>query len=132
MESTDELPEIRFIRPMPGLGDLTRFVLISLEDEQRDVLYEMRCMEQPSIRFLVAVPSAFFSDYEVELDDLTCSELELAEVGDALVLVILTGGSATECVTANLMAPVVINVRTRMAAQVILSGSDWSVHVPVG
>ena len=42
---------------------------------------------------------------------------------DALLLVILTVGADVTAATANLMAPVVINARTRQAAQVVVDGT---------
>jgi flagellar assembly factor FliW len=95
-------------------------------------LYELRSLEQPDVRFVVAVPSAFFSDYEIELDDHECGDLGLTDSADALVLVMLTVGADAKSTTANLLAPVVINAQTRAAAQVILTGSDWPVRVPLG
>jgi flagellar assembly factor FliW len=130
-----ELPEIRFVRPVPGFPGLTRFVLVRLGDETDDddtaVLYELRSVERPEVCFMVAVPAAFFPDYDVELDAHACDDLGLSDAGDALVLVVLTIGSDPSATTANLLAPVVVNARTRAAAQVILSGSDWSVRAAV-
>lgn len=130
-----ELPEIRFVRPVPGFPGLTRFVLVRLGDETDDddtaVLYELRSVQRPEVCFMVAVPAAFFPDYDVELDAHACEDLGLSDAGDALVLVVLTIGSDPSATTANLLAPVVVNARTRAAAQVILSGSDWSVRAAV-
>jgi flagellar assembly factor FliW len=79
------------------------------------------------------VPGAFFPEYEISLDDATCEELSLTDASDALVLTVLSSGSSTggddEQLSANLLAPVVINGRTRSAAQIILSGTDWPVRV---
>jgi flagellar assembly factor FliW len=127
------LPELQFVRPMPGFADLTRFVLVRLgePDGAASVLYELRSVEQPAVRFLVGVPTAFFPDYAVELDEPECEQLALTEADDALVLVILTVAADARQTTANLLAPVVINARTRSAAQVILSGSDWPVRAAV-
>lgn len=127
----DELPEIRFVRPIPGFPDLARYVLVRLGDEEEALLYELRALEDPAVRFLVGVPDAFFPDYAVELDDTTVDELGLEGPDDALVLVVLTTSSDGASTTANLLAPVVINARTRVAAQVILSGSDWPVRAVV-
>ncbi len=139
-----DVPELRFVRPLPGFGELTRFVLVSLDEapdggvdgEAGDVmpplLYELRSLEAPQVRFLVAAPVAFFPDYTVELDEAACGELDLRDAGDALVLVVLTSGQDAASTTANLLAPVVINARTRSAAQVILSGTDWPVRAPLG
>lgn len=139
-----ELPDLVFVRPIPGLPQLTRFVLVRLGDQgvagagddagpagNDAVLYELRSLEQPEIRFLVAVPSPFFPEYVIELDETACTELDLHDADDALVLVVLTVDPDTGGATANLLAPVVVNAKTRHAAQVILSGSDWSVRAAV-
>lgn len=139
----EELPEIRFVRPIPGFPDLSRYVLVRLGeagddgsdgdagDDADGVVYELRSVEQPEVRFLVGVPDAFFGDYTVELDDLTCEELALESADDALVLVVLTISDNGASTTANLLAPVVLNARLRVAAQVILSGTDWPVRAVV-
>jgi flagellar assembly factor FliW len=134
-----ELPEIRFVRPIPGFPELSRYVLVRLGDEAGGepaddadgVVFELRSVEQPEVRFLVGVPDAFFAEYAVELDDLTCEELSLESADDALVLVVLTISDNGASTTANLLAPVVLNARLRVAAQVILSGTDWPVRAVV-
>lgn len=127
-----DLPELRFVRPLPGFGDLTRFVLVSLDaDDAAGVLFELRSLEREEARFLVAPPAPFFPDYEVELDDDAVADLGLEGPDDALVLVVLTLGADGAHTTANLLAPVVVNARTRVAAQVILSGTEWPVRATV-
>ena len=132
-----DLPEIELVRPLPGFPDLSRYVLVRLGPDARvgpvdeAIMYELRSVEQPVVRFLVAVPTAFFPDYSFELDESFCAELGLTVAEEALVLVLLTIGDDTASTTANLLAPVVINARTRAAAQVILSGTDWPVRAAV-
>jgi flagellar assembly factor FliW len=137
----DDLPEIRFVSPLPGFPELTRFALVRLGDgppsgapstNPSDELFELRSLENPLVGFLVGPPATFFTDYEVDLDDASCDLLGLTDAGDALVLVVLTVGADLASSTANLLAPVVINGRTRDAAQVILSGTDWPVRAPIG
>ena len=152
-----DLPELSFVHPLPGFPGMRRFVLVRLEGDEGDeaavpaeaapaaepaaagpgpdaedgdgpVLYELRSVDKPDLRFLVGVPRAFFPDYAIELDDQSCDDLELHEPADALVLVILSAGADATTTTANLLAPVVINAHTRSAAQVILSGTDWPVR----
>jgi flagellar assembly factor FliW len=134
-----DLPELELVRPLPGFPDLTRYVLVRLSadgwsgpgEPSESILYELRSVEQPLVRFLVAVPTAFFPHYCFDLDESTCAELCLTAAEEALVLVLLTIGDDTASTTANLLAPVVINSRTRCAAQVILSGTDWPVRAAV-
>jgi flagellar assembly factor FliW len=141
------LPELEFVRPLPGFPELGRYVLVRLDetpipdgdpqdapdgsDPEDAVLYELRSVQEPDVRFLVAVPTAFFPDYAFDLDESSCVELGLQAAEDALVLVILTIGDDSVSTTANLLAPVVINARTRSAAQVILSGTAWPVRAAV-
>jgi flagellar assembly factor FliW len=158
-ENQEMVPALSFVRPIPGFTDLRQFVLVRLEPEAaaepapgsasgsasglagdeaapagggESPLYELRSLERPEVRFMMAVPGAYFSDYEIELDDQECGDLGLTASVDALVLVMLTVGPDAASTTANLLAPVVINARTRAAAQVILTGSDWPVRAPIG
>lgn len=144
-----KLPELEFVHPIPGFSELRRFLLVRLDEEDNgtsgapvgpledagersSMIYELRSIERSDVRFMVAAPDAFFTGYEIELNDEDCGDLGLASPGDALVLVMLTVGLDAASTTANLLAPVVVNAKTRAAAQVILSGSDWPVRAPLG
>ncbi|MBL8930952.1 MAG: flagellar assembly protein FliW [Kineosporiaceae bacterium] len=142
-----ELPLLTFVRPLPGFAETTRFALVRLDHAESDadgessdsliadpadaVIFELRSLEAPDVRFLVAAPNAFFPDYAFDLDEDTVLDLGLASAEDALVLVVLTVGADAASTTANLLAPVVVNARNRSAAQVILSGTDWPVRAAV-
>ena len=137
-----DVPDIEFIRPLPGFPGLRRYVLVQVTagttpaveeapTRTTPVLYELRGLTEQHVRFLVGVPTAFFPDYVFDLDEGTCAELGLTNAEDALVLVILTIGNDSASTTANLLAPVVINARTRSAAQVILSGTTWPVRAAI-
>jgi flagellar assembly factor FliW len=128
-----DVPEIELVRPLPGFPDLSRYVLVRLgsDDSEQACVYELRSVERPQVRFVVAAPTAFFPDYAFELDEMWRASLGLADASEALVLVLLTIGDDAASTTANLLAPVVINARTRSAAQVILSGTDWPVRAAV-
>jgi flagellar assembly factor FliW len=150
-----DLPLLRFVHPLPGFPDLTEFALVRLDHAGSDpesegepgaapggqappppedvdpLLFELRCLQAPDVRFLVAAPSAFFPDYAFDLDQDVVGELDLHSAEDAMVLVVLTVGADAASTTANLLAPVVVNARNRLAAQVILSGTDWPVRAAV-
>ncbi len=153
------LPELVFVRPLPGFAQLTRFALVRMDhaadaadvDDLPDgaldgvspdgdvpgspdpsgLLFELRSLQAPDVRFLVAAPAAFFPDYVIDLDETACADLGLLDAEDALVLVVLSTDADTESTTANLLAPVVVNARNRSAAQIILSGTDWPVRATV-
>jgi flagellar assembly factor FliW len=111
------VPEIEFVADMPGLPGMSRCALVQLDEV--GALYRLQSLLDPDLRLLVAAPPVFFADYAPEIDDETAASIGLESADDALVLVVVTtGGSAAEA-TANLLAPVVVNARTRRAVQVL-------------
>lgn len=148
-----ELPELNFVYPLPGFEGLKRFVLVRFDEqgesdatsipEQRStdsqpglpgpeaVLFELRSIEAPDIKFVVGVPGVFFPGYRVELDDSTCIDLGLTDSKDALTFVIMSMGTNTHAPHANLLAPIVVNKQNRMAAQIILNDTGWSIRAKV-
>jgi flagellar assembly factor FliW len=122
--------ELTFVFPLPGFPEARRFSLEPVE-EQAGLLSILRCIDQPSLEFVVALPEAFFADYSPELDDATAERLGLTTADDALVFVILTVAQRIEQTTANLMAPVVVNRHTGEAVQALLVNSGYEIRTPL-
>lgn len=129
MTETPDVPVIELVHPMPGFPDRLQFALVSLDED--GVLCALRSLEDPDLRFLVVPPGPFFPDYAPDVDDGVVSELGIGTADDALVLLVLKAGDSLADTTANLLAPVVINRRTRQAAQVILDDPSLSVRAPL-
>lgn len=129
MTTLPDLPVIELVHPMPGFPDRRRFALVVLDDD--GVLCALRSLDEPDLRFLVVPPAPFFPDYAPEVDDGTVADLGIGSPDDALVLLVLRAGESLTETTANLLAPVVVNRRTRRAAQVILDDPTLSVSAPL-
>ena len=128
MPNVSELPMIELVRPMPGFPDRRTFALVELDE---GVLFALRSLEDPDLRFLVVQPGPFFPDYAPEVDDETVLALDLTSADDALVLLVLTAGDSLASTTANLVAPVVVNRTNLRAAQVILDDSRLTLAAPL-
>ncbi|MFP5346536.1 MAG: flagellar assembly protein FliW [Actinomycetes bacterium] len=124
-----DIPELRFGTPMPGLDGLTRFALVRLDDT--GALFSLRCLDEPSVRLLVAAPWVCAPDYAPELDDDACADLGLTRAEDAVVLVVVHPGESVVDSTVNLLAPIVVNATTGAAAQLVLTGSDLPLKAPL-
>jgi flagellar assembly factor FliW len=120
---------IVFERGLAGFPDLRRFVLVELEPS--GVLQALTSLDTPPLRFLVLPPAAFFPGYAPVVDDLTAEELGLSGPDDAQVLLIVTTGATPREATVNLRAPVVLNVVSRRAAQVVLDDGELSLRTPL-
>lgn len=87
-------------------------------------LYEMVCLDIPDMAFVVVAPSPFFPDYSPVIDPATAGRIGLENPEDAVVLLLVNLGSEEEPPGANLLAPVVVNVTTKQAMQVVLEGQE--------
>ena len=115
------LPTIELVEGMPGFPGLRRFALVRLDD--LGLLYALRSLDAPDVRFLVVPPAPFFPEYEPELDDATAARLGVSAADEVLLLLIVTPGERPQDATANLLAPLVVNATTSAAAQVVLDDS---------
>jgi flagellar assembly factor FliW len=124
-----ELPEINLVDPLPGFPTARRFALVDLG--AGGALFALRSLEDADLRFLVVPPAPFFPDYAPEIDTAAAAELELSDAADALVLLMVTPGVSPADATVNLLAPVVVNARTRAAAQIVLADSSLPLRAPL-
>ncbi|HEV7824088.1 MAG TPA: flagellar assembly protein FliW [Mycobacteriales bacterium] len=128
-ETLVELPSLEFVAPFPGFPGKTRFALVALDEA--GMLYALRSLDDPSLRFLVVPPAPFFPEYTPEVDDVTAAMLGLSRAEQALLLLVLNPGDAPGTATANLLAPIVVNIESRQAAQVVLAGNEYDVRAPL-
>ncbi len=116
-----DLLELTVLGGIAGFAGAERFALVEVSESSP--LFRLCCLDQPGLDFLVVPPPVFFPDYAPEIDDASAGRLELTDAADALLLLVLSVGEDVGSATANLMAPIVINARTRQAAQVVVEGT---------
>jgi flagellar assembly factor FliW len=103
-----------------GLVDLKDFELIA--DEESLPFLRLRSLDEPPIEFVVIEPHGIFPDYAIEISDEDAEELGITSAEDnPLVLNILTIKSMQpQWVTANLVAPIVVNRVLGVGKQAVL------------
>jgi flagellar assembly factor FliW len=124
-----EIPVLEMVHPFVGFPDHSRFALARLDDE--GTVCDLRSVDDPAVSFVVVPPHVFFADYGPEVDDATVAMLGVEGEDDLLTLVVVTLGASAEDATANLLAPVLVNHRTRKAAQVVLDDLDLPIKAPL-
>ena len=114
-----------FADGLPAFEDEHRFIILPFDDDSPSSF--LQSVETPELAFLMTVPFVFFPDYEFVLEDDVMAALAIKGSEDMQVytLVTIPGGNIKE-MTANLMAPVVINKETREAKQVVLDKSQYT------
>jgi flagellar assembly factor FliW len=117
---------VRFVEPLPGFDGIDSYTLSAIDEA--GLLYAMRSVDDPDLRFVLAPPEAFFTDYQPQLDDEVGAALGAEEV-ELLVMVTVTSGLADA--TANLRAPIVFAPATGSALQVVLGDESLSMRCPL-
>lgn len=121
----DEEKIVHFADGIPAFEDEHEFLIIPYDDESPYVF--LQSLTKSDLAFLMTMPFVFFPDYEFELDDENQNKLELKREEDMLVYTLLTiPGGKVENMTANLMAPVVINTANMQARQLVLDKSSYN------
>jgi flagellar assembly factor FliW len=128
-DAFDGLPIVEIPEGIVGFPELTKYVLVSLDEE--GMVFDLRSVEDERIRFVVVPSLPFFPDYQPEIDDEFAAQYSINDASDALVLLVVTLGASMADCTANLMAPIVLNPQKRIAAQIVLDNPDFSVRVPL-
>ena len=116
---------IRFQKGIPAFDTEREFTLIKSSPEIPYVF--LQSLQTEDLAFLLASPYDFFPNYEFTLDDDSVAELEIVSPEEIQVFVILampSGGTVND-ITANLVAPLVINATNNQAKQVILDKSIY-------
>jgi len=116
---------VRFIEPLPGFdGEDYTFDPI----DERGLLWSLRSVEQPEVRFVLAAAAAFYPDYRPEISDSLAGPLGADEID---LLLVLTIGTGLRDATANLRAPIALARQTGRAVQVIIDDDVFSMREPL-
>ena len=121
----DEKKIIRFKDGIPAFEDEHEFVILPYEEESP--YYFMQSLSSPDLAFLLTIPFLFFNDYTFELDDETVNELDIQDSENVFYysMVTIPNGSI-RYMTANLLAPIVLNGANMQAKQVVLEKSNYT------
>lgn len=121
---------VEFDEGLLGFPDARRFALLDANDDGD--LYWLQSLDDGGLAFLATVPWTWFTEYEPDIPEPDREQLALESADDASVLCLLTVDREQHVMRANLLGPVVVNVRTRRARQVVLHDGRWPIAALLG
>lgn len=120
----DKSEIISFPDGIPAFEEEKQFLIIPLEEDSP--FYYLQALSSPELCLLLVDPFKFFIDYHVELKDDQIQKLEASEKEDSIMaFAIVTVPEDFKKATANLLAPVIINVQKKKGLQFIPEKSDY-------
>lgn len=120
---------IEFQDGLLGFSELKQFVL--LDDPDDDIFAWLQSCENASVAFPVLEPELFSPTYTVNLGKRDLEALDLDNMERVRVYTIITIPEDPTQMTANLKAPIVINIPARKAAQCVLQDNDLPIREPI-
>lgn len=107
-----------------GFSQLTRYVI--MERDEAAPFKWLQSVEDPNVAFVVVDPLELFPNYKLEIDERELAELNYASSKDLITYVIVTVPRDPAQASADLLGPLVINAKKRLAKQAVMSNSPYT------
>ena len=125
--SVEDSRIMTFPRGLLGFPTHKRFALIQTNSE--NYFFWLQSIDDPTLAFVVTDPGIFFKDYDVPVREETVVELELDEPEFLQTFAICN--RVGEWLTGNLLGPLLVNSKNRLATQVVLTEKKWTTRQPL-
>jgi flagellar assembly factor FliW len=113
---------------LPGFEDLRTFIVIQLETQDR-ILW-LQSLDDLNIALPLGDPWLFFPDYDPKMPGFARLSLDLREPEDFTILAVMVGTDGGPTFM-NLMAPIVVNLKSRIGRQVPLETGRYTVAMEI-
>jgi len=117
---------INFPNGILGFESSKRFVMI---DFPNNALFKfLQDIDNENVSFVLINPWDFFEDYEIDIPDKELDTIDLnPEIENTLeIYSIVTLGSSLKESTANLLAPIIINIKSKLGKQYVLTYTPYT------
>jgi len=126
---TDEKKIIRFPSGLPGFEDLHEFIIIEVEDTKP--IYWLQSTENKHIALPVIISFAVLDNYDINIRENELEGLNAENTNDLLILNVVVIPEDVKKMTANLAAPVIINVKQGIGKQIVIDAAEFSLRHPI-
>ncbi len=116
-----------FAKGIPGFPEITSYTYT----QQVGSFSILQPVDQSEISFILLDPFAYFPQYEVEIPEDVIGELQITNEEKVVVRNIVSWNKLPQHRTVNLVAPIIFNLDTMQAKQIILQNTDYTIRHPL-
>lgn len=120
---------ISFPDGLPGFEALREFIILEIPETRP--LYWLQSTENKFISLPVIIPFELLDDYFLEIRENELKGLQVDNKNDLLVLNVVVIPEDTTKMTANLAAPIVINLKLGIGRQIVIDAADLPIRYPI-
>lgn len=117
---------IIFEEGIPSFENIHRYSIISTP-EQDSPFFWLQCIDQPELAFALVNPFLIKKDYDFELTQDNLDKLDIKSESEIAVYAIVVIPEDITKASMNLRAPIIVNSRTKKAAQIIIDISRYDI-----
>jgi flagellar assembly factor FliW len=114
-----------------GFDQEKEFALLPLDPTVESPMEWLQSLRTPELAFIVTDPFLFIPEYKMVLSDSEQTQLGIETMESVVVRVIVTIPKVHTEMTANLVAPIVINQKKSLAKQVVLTNAEYDTKHPL-
>ena len=110
-----------------GFEDLKNYIILDHFDKESPFKW-LQSVEDPSLAFVITDPLAFVPEYKAKISKEEVSSIALSDASKALIVVIVNIKRDHSEISVNLQGPIVINAERKLAKQIVIRESDYSIR----
>ena len=114
-----------FPEALYGFDQEKEFILLPLDPSINSPMEWLQSLRTPELAFIVTDPFLFVPQYKMVLNDDEKHQLKVDSTESVMIRVIVTIPKVHTKMTANLVAPLVINQKNRLAKQIVLTNAEY-------
>jgi len=121
----EEKDIITFEDGIPGFKELKKYLMIY--DESNEYFNYLQAVDDKNVCFIITSPFFLIPEYSIDISCDIVKKLEIEEEKDVMLYSIVTIPEDMKQMTANMKAPLIINVKNRKALQEVIDEEKYSV-----
>ncbi|MCK6599410.1 MAG: flagellar assembly protein FliW [Bdellovibrionaceae bacterium] len=120
---------INFPEGLLGFSDLRKFVLV--DDPSDEIFIWLQSCESPQIAFPLLEPELFVTNYQPGLTKTDLESLKLSHTDKTRSFCVITIPDDPTQMSANMKAPIIINMTLKIARQCVLQDNSLAIREPI-
>ena len=109
-----------------GFEDYKEYRII--KEKSKEPFFWLQSQNDPEINFIIIDPLEFKQAYNPVLAEMDKMALQISDIDECLCYVIVYVPQGSDQISANLLAPLMVNKKKNICRQIVLQEQDYSVQ----
>ena len=117
--------------PLGILGFKKSFNYFILDHTEDSPFKWLQSADEPDLAFVIIDPYVFKPDYDIEVNSDDLVPIQTSSVDEIVLAVLVSIHGDPRLMTANLLAPVLVNYKKMLGMQMVLNNSSYTTRVNI-